>query len=167
MNRMSFACADVGTLCFPAHVVQRMHAHRQVSSRSKEAGGILLGRHLLDSDDVIVDEVTEPMRTDRRTWSSFFRSVAHHATALNRWNSANGTCAYLGSWHTHPEPNPHPSGTDRSDWLHALARDRFEGSRLFFVIVGQQRLRVWQGRKDSEEIIELNQATAGVTREKN
>jgi len=53
------------------------------------------------------------------------------------------TTAYLGLWHTHPETDPTPSGVDRRDWEQAMSQDTFEGDRLFFPIVGTQRIRVW------------------------
>lgn len=46
-----------------------------------EAGGVLLGRHLLDSHDLVVDEVTTPKSGDRRSRFGFFRSKRHEALA--------------------------------------------------------------------------------------
>jgi integrative and conjugative element protein (TIGR02256 family) len=156
MSGLLFARHDGGTIYFTEPVVRCMHAHRQFSSTSREAGGVLLGRHLLDCQDAIVDEVTEPARTDRRSWAGFFRSLAHHAIAVKRWHASGGTCAYLGSWHTHPEPDPHPSSVDLADWRHALARDHYDGAALFFVIVGTQRLRTWQGDRRAAAIQEIH-----------
>lgn len=150
MKGLHFSRIDAGTLYLTADVVRRLQAHRQLDPGSREAGGVLLGRHLLDSDDLIVDDLTEPSRGDRRSWASFFRSMGHQAKALARWHRSGGTCAYLGSWHTHPEPDPKPSGTDIGDWQHALARDRYEGDNLFFAIVGTVRMRVWQGTRRAQ-----------------
>lgn len=141
---------DSGTIYFTGPVVAQLRAHRQTGSRSKEAGGVLLGRHLLGTADVIVDEITQPARSDKRSWSGFFRSLAHHTRAVRRWRESGGTCAYLGSWHTHPEAMPNPSTTDLADWRHALARDRYEGNSLFFVIEGMERMRVWQGTQNGD-----------------
>ncbi len=71
-----------------------------------EAGGVLLGRHLLDTEDVVVDEVTTPQKSDRRSRFSFFRSKRHNVIAQDRWSEDASTLAYLGSWHTHPERDP-------------------------------------------------------------
>jgi integrative and conjugative element protein (TIGR02256 family) len=145
---------DSGTIYFSGAVLSQLQSHRQLKTKSKEAGGVLLGRHLLGTLDIIVDEITQPVRSDRRSWSGFFRSLAHHTRAVTRWRESGGTCAYLGSWHTHPEDVPNPSSTDLEDWRHALDRDRYEGDSLFFVIVGTERARVWQGRR-SGTITEL------------
>jgi integrative and conjugative element protein (TIGR02256 family) len=125
------------------HAVEQMKAFAQRRWWHPEAGGVLLGRHLLDSPDVVVDEVTTPQNTDRRGRFSFFRSKKHETLARERWQEQVSTVAYLGLWHTHPEEDPTPSGVDRTDWQQALSRDTFEGERLFFPIVGTERIRVW------------------------
>lgn len=133
-----------------------MIEHRQRRWWSKEAGGVLLGRHLLESGDLAVDEVTVPQTTDICTRTSFFRSAAHQALALAKWHASGGTCGHLGLWHTHPEPVPTPSSIDLSDWRNALVADRFEGASLLFVIVGQRAVRCWQGWRDTNgEFLEL------------
>lgn len=123
--------------------VQQMLEFRQRSWWRAEAGGVLLGRHLLDTEDVVVDEVTTPQKSDRRSRFSFFRSKRHGIIAQNRWSEEASTLAYLGLWHTHPETDPTPSGVDRNDWIQALSSDTFDGDRLFFPIVGIERIRVW------------------------
>lgn len=130
-------------LVFANAAVRQLRAHVQRSRWQSEAGGALLGRHLLDSMDFVVDEVTVPQKQDRRSRFSFFRSMRHNALARERWAATRGTSAYLGLWHTHPERDPSPSSVDRRDWENAVAHDTFEGDRLFFSIVGIDRIRVW------------------------
>ena len=123
--------------------VEQMRAFTQKSRWQSEAGGVLLGRHLLDSADVVIDEVTTPQSSDQRTRFTFFRSKKHESLARQRWLEQASTMAYLGLWHTHPENDPTPSSVDRNDWTQAVSRDVFDGDRLFFPIVGIQRLRIW------------------------
>lgn len=123
--------------------VQQMLSFAQRRWWQSEAGGVLLGRHLLDSRDVVVDDVTTPQAADRRSRFGFFRSRRHEALAQERWRQQAGTSAYLGLWHTHPEPDPTPSSVDYRDWQQAVAGDAFEGDRLFFPIVGTNSIRVW------------------------
>lgn len=130
-------------LIFVPGAVEQMQAFAQRRCWHAEAGGVLLGRHLLDSADVVVDEVTTPQNTDKRGRFSFFRSNRHEALARERWHSEASTMAYLGLWHTHPEVDPTPSGVDHNDWAQAVSKDTFEGERLFFPIVGTQCIRVW------------------------
>ncbi|MBL8355475.1 MAG: Mov34/MPN/PAD-1 family protein [Delftia acidovorans] len=125
------------------HAVQQMLSFAQHHWLNCEAGGVLLGRHLLDSRDLVVDEVSTPQATDRRGRCSFFRSSKHEQVARQRWLDEHSTSAYLGLWHTHPERDPTPSSVDRRDWQQAVAADTYEGDRLFFPIVGTHRLRIW------------------------
>ena len=125
------------------HALKQMTAFRQGTWLKAEAGGVLLGRHLLESPDIIIDEVTVPQKLDLRSRFSFFRSRQHGQVALARWQAERQTLAYLGLWHTHPEADPTPSGVDRNDWEQAVAKDSFDGDRLFFPIVGIHRIRVW------------------------
>lgn len=123
--------------------VEKMLSFAQHRWWQREAGGVLLGRHLLDSHDLVVDEVTAPQSADRRSRFGFFRSKRHEALARDRWAQQAGTGAYLGLWHTHPEADPTPSGVDRQDWAQAVSSDGFDGDRLFFPIIGTSRIRVW------------------------
>lgn len=125
------------------HAVQQMHAFAQSHWWDCEAGGVLLGRHLLDSHDVVVDEVSTPQNSDRRSRFGFFRSSRHEHLARQRWLQQESTSAYLGLWHTHPEVDPTPSSVDRRDWQQAVSGDTFEGDRLFFPIVGTRNIRIW------------------------
>jgi integrative and conjugative element protein (TIGR02256 family) len=123
--------------------VEQMLAFRQRSWWHTEAGGVLLGRHLVDTDDIVVDEVTTPQKSDRRSRFGFFRSKKHSTIAQSRWSEEESTLAYLGLWHTHPERDPTPSGVDRQDWKQSVSKDTFHGDILFFTIVGIERIRVW------------------------
>lgn len=146
--KLLFQVTPIQRLIFVGDAVKQMQAHAQRSWWQAEAGGVLLGRHLLDSEDLVVDEVTTPQKQDRRSRFSFFRSKQHGVIARARWVARDSTIAYLGLWHTHPERDPSPSGVDRRDWENALANDVFEGDRLFFPIVGTDRIRVWSKTRD-------------------
>jgi integrative and conjugative element protein (TIGR02256 family) len=112
-----------------------------------EAGGVLLGRHLRDGNAIVVDAVTVPMDGDRRTRTRFHRAQRRHQAAIDAaWAASEGTCTYLGEWHTHPEPVPTPSLVDWADWRRRLRQDRYT-ELLFFVIVGTAAVRVWEGRR--------------------
>lgn len=125
------------------HALQQMLAFAQRRYGDCEAGGVILGRHLLDSCDVVVDEVTLPQNSDLRGRFSFFRSSKHEFEAHKRWVEEERTMAYLGLWHTHPEPDPTPSDVDRRDWMQAVSSDTFEGNRLFFSIIGSRSIGIW------------------------
>lgn len=155
--RLTFKIRNEGLLIFTAEAVEQMRSHAQHSMLQREAGGVLLGRHLLDSNDLVVDEVTVPQRGDRRSRFGFFRSKQHSALAQAKWAASKGTVAYLGLWHTHPEADPTPSSVDKHDWEKAVAMDSFQGAELFFPIVGTERIRVWTKSRNGpiRELLEL------------
>jgi integrative and conjugative element protein (TIGR02256 family) len=141
--RLTYKVAAESRLVITEEATAQMLAFAQHSWYQREAGGILLGRHLLDSDDVVIDEVTTPQRRDKRSRFGFFRSTNHHQVAQKKWRLSNETLAYLGLWHTHPEDDPSPSSVDRDDWVQAIATHVFHGDRLYFPIVGRKHIRVW------------------------
>jgi integrative and conjugative element protein (TIGR02256 family) len=122
-----------------------MHHFQQHTADATEAGGVLVGRHLRDGSAIIVDQVTVPMPGDRRSRFRFYRDHLRHQECIDQaWHASEGTCTYLGEWHTHPQTIPIPSATDRADWYRRLRTDQFT-EPLFFVIVGTIRTCIWEG----------------------
>lgn len=129
-------------------VLVRFAVYRQVNTHDREAGGVLLGRHLLHTSDIVIDEITEPMSGDRRSRFEFRRGQKSHQRRSDEvWEASGSTCVYLGEWHTHPEPDPTPSSTDLNDWRRRLRTDAFDGDALYFIIVGTQTIRAWEGAR--------------------
>ena len=142
---MRFRRLGGGELRLSDAVTQAMRVHVQRSRSSSEAGGILLGRLLLEHDDVVVDEVTVPGAQDRGSRCSFFRAQEPAQKVVNdAWARSEGSINYLGEWHTHPEDDPQPSAHDRQDWSRLVTSQRYEQDGLFFVIVGRQIIRAWE-----------------------
>ena len=137
-------------------VILQMEKYRQDIYRKPEAGGILLGREIVDSKDIIVDSISTPLPGDKQTRFSFFRNAKHHQKIIEKtWHESKGTYNYLGEWHTHPEPLPSPSSTDLKDWKRKLKQDQFYSDYLYFVIIGIQQIFVWEGCKQTNNIIKL------------
>ena len=140
-----FTRAYGGRLQIASEVATAMRRFVQDQSEKSEAGGVLLGRHLAETSDIVVDEVTIPMRGDRRRRCRFFRARRQHQNAIDEaWERSGGTCTYLGEWHTHPEHSPTPSIVDWASWQKKLLFDRHSGV-LFFVILGTDEIRAWEG----------------------
>jgi integrative and conjugative element protein (TIGR02256 family) len=141
-----------------AAVVDVLLSHAQRDPNAMEAGGVLMGRHIRGTRDVVVDSVTTPMRGDRQRRFRFHRSRKPHQRALDEaWESSQGTCVYLGEWHTHPEPYPTPSSVDLADWRKRLQHDEVDSESLFFVLVGQELCVAWEGLRSTREISRLEQ----------
>jgi integrative and conjugative element protein (TIGR02256 family) len=123
-----------------------MHQFVQTNKEAPESGGTLIGRYISGTDDVVVDEITVPLPSDDQTRHTFLRTQASHQQKIERaWEDSGNTQTYLGEWHTHPEAVPVPSELDQATWIKKLFRDRF-GESLFFLIVGTERIRAWEGR---------------------
>jgi len=147
-ERRRFRRADGSVLLIDTEPLAVMLGYRQTARRDPEAGGVLLGRYLQEAPHVVVDEVTVPMQGDRRRFTAFRRGRAQHQQIIDeRWGASGGTCQYLGEWHTHPEGVPHASLVDECDWRRRLRNDTFDSDSLFFIIVGIDAVRAWEGTR--------------------
>jgi integrative and conjugative element protein (TIGR02256 family) len=137
-------------------VIAKLMQYQQVSSGIPEAGGVLLGRYLIGSDNVVVDKTTNPMPGDKQSRHRFSRrSATHQKIITEAWQESAETCNYLGEWHTHPEGNPSPSIIDLFDWRKRFLIDRIDSDRLYFVIVGTKHINVWQVHRKRLRIEQL------------
>jgi len=128
-------------------VFRKLSVFAQDTFDKKEAGGVLLGRHIIGSDDIVVDDITTPMKGDYCGRYFFIRGQRNHQEVIDKvWQESKGTCTYLGEWHTHPEKKPKPSCLDLDEWMRRIKNDTFYGDALFFIIVGTTKIRVWEGQ---------------------
>lgn len=149
---------DNGLLKLPHEVITEISAFRQTTENNLEAGGILLGRLIIDTNDIVIDYVTSPMNDDKRSRFGFFRAEQPHQSILfNKWESSFGTCNYLGEWHTHPEPVPKPSNRDIRSWQAQCQKLPKGRNCLYFVIVGTETLTVWKAKRRPFTIQQLKQ----------
>lgn len=155
-DNLRFRNIQGGILKISKKALHQMENYVQNDKGKKEAGGVLLGRFIIGTADVIVDQVTEPMPSDRRSRRRFFRTSKDHQAVIDRrWYQSRHRCNYLGGWHTHAELNPSPSGIDERDWKHSLQTDQFDCETLYFIIVGIQKIRAWEGDRYTLAITEL------------
>ncbi len=139
--------------------LQKIIEYLQVNDEMKEAGGVLLGRYIIDSNDIVVDDITTPMQNDVRKRFFFLKQKKYHQKIVTEsWIKSKGTCNYLGEWHTHPEAIPTPSIVDTKEWERLLKSTKFEGESLYFVIAGTEQIRIWECSKTNfivqlEEIV--------------
>ena len=151
-----FQNSNGGILKVSNYAIRRMQTFIQDQPYKMEAGGVLLGRFIVDSSDVVVDDVTIPMAGDIRRRNRYYRQSPKHQEAIdNAWTRSNQRCNYLGGWHTHPEFTPSFSRIDKKDWKRALNIEQFDNNVMYFVIIGIGVLRVWEGQKGSGKISPL------------
>ncbi|RKH03474.1 hypothetical protein D7X32_13815 [Corallococcus carmarthensis] len=127
-----------------------------MKERDHEAGGILLGRRIVDSENVIVDQVGEPSSSDVQARFRFMRSKLPAQRLVDEaWASSNGTLNYLGEWHSHPEDHPIPSTVDLENWRQIALRVVFEHDFLVFIIIGRVSVRAWEVERQHVAIRQL------------
>jgi integrative and conjugative element protein (TIGR02256 family) len=122
-----------------------LNRFRQILPNRAEAGGMLLGRLIDGTEDIVVDEVTVPVARDKRHRFSFFKAKdTAQKQVVDAWENSTQTRNYLGEWHSHPEDDPSPSGTDLSNWRRIVRESQFEQGSLMFLIVGRVSVRAWE-----------------------
>jgi integrative and conjugative element protein (TIGR02256 family) len=155
-KKTQYILSNGGYLKIDKEALQVICSFKQVDKKDLEAGGIIMGRFIRNSKNIIIDKVTEPAKEDKRTRYSFKRrSVQHQIILEDQWSKSHGTCNYLGEWHTHPENNPSPSGIDLKDWKRKLKADIFSSRYLYFIIAGITGLEIWEGDRRTLEIKQL------------
>lgn len=151
-----FELTNGGKIKLTGSVIETLQQHKQENKDSKESGGVLLGRFIKVSKNIVVDKVTTPSDGDKQTRFSFKRlSPLHQEIVTEEWKKSNGTCNYLGEWHTHPEDFPTPSSVDMKDWKRKLKKDVFSGRYLYFIIAGIKGIGIWEGDRRTLEIVKL------------
>ncbi len=133
--------------------IKKMDGYKQINNNIPEGGGLLLGRTDISGNTYIVD-ITEPLSKDIRKQYFFKRIDKRHIELLK---IANQRCLYFkGNWHTHSQAYPVPSWLDKKSWKTAMRKSKpGESVYIFFIIVGINRLRVWAGNMETEEINEM------------
>jgi integrative and conjugative element protein (TIGR02256 family) len=143
---MLFHRYQAGILKIGGAAVAVMQQYAQTDPTMLEAGGVLLGRYIVDTPNIVIDRITIPSLHDRRSRFRFFRSKQPHQEIIDQtWKESAHTSTYLGEWHTHPETMPTPSIIDTFDWCRKLMFDQFS-ENIFFIIVGTVELCVWEGQ---------------------
>lgn len=126
-----------GFVIFSPRVLRLFRRYRQNGRGTLEAGGVILG--FRKGIHLEVCAVTPPQTSDFRTRFSFIRwEKGHQRYASLLWNRSHGRIDYLGEWHTHPEPKPHPSLLDLSEWKGIAYR--LAVHQVLMVIVGTREL---------------------------
>lgn len=148
---LSFRLPQESVVTLAEAVLETMWGFAQHRRRDKEAGGMLIGHHPLDTEDITLDRLTTPQPEDRRGRHFFHRDQAAHQQLLDlQWILSDGKRTYVGEWHTHPEDDPQPSGLDLNSWRKAVRSTDFHGPGLLFIIVGRHTTRIWYGTKGQD-----------------
>lgn len=136
-------------------VLLSIKSYLQISGKSLEAGGVLLGRENANDKNIIIEYCTEPYSDDIRSRNKFNRIDRNHIDFFNKINKDYKMIYfYIGEWHTHPEDIPTPSQQDISNWKDLVRKDTSD--IYYHIIAGRKIFRVWKqiGSKKCEMIYE-------------
>lgn len=141
------AWSDNGSIS--SEVLNKLGAWRQSEIEAPEAGGALLGFIDIETNGLLVTEITTPDFGDKRTRTGFYRGRGHQRE-LKRWHEKTINGTLIGLWHTHPEKKPIPSIVDLRDATHVLKNGSYVSSGLLYLIVGITELGVWYAHPGKE-----------------
>jgi len=111
-----------------------MYRYRQLTPKAKEAGGQLFAKFV--GADTIIVEATTPSILDKRSRQGF--KPNRRLQQIEIWQRHKDGLHFIGDWHTHPEENPHPSGTDIRDMTECYRLSTHKLRAFVMVIVGTQ-----------------------------
>ncbi len=122
-------------LIFAEYVVLHFMKYRQRYWFQREAGGQLFAT--FDGDRILVNDVTGPHRSDRRTRNSYIPDPKIEQAEIHERFSRG--LHYVGDWHTHPELTPSLSVTDKTSIRECVCRSKHELNGFVHVVVGQAK----------------------------
>ena len=162
-----FQKQDGGKLKITNNVLEQFRLFRQIEQGEHEAGGLLLGRYIINSNDTIIDLISTPQLNDVSSPVKFIKNKDEHQAIVDEaWEKSCGTCNFLGEWHTHPEKIPSPSIIDIKNWKSIISKAVFESNSLYFLIIGSSQISAFEVTKSNRNIIQLQWQRKRQTTEK-
>lgn len=139
------------------NVLINLRRYIQYKDYQNESGGMLIGSILNTGNSLEVNDLTEPINSDKSSRVNFHRSKEHNKILQDKWREGNFTKMYLGEWHTHPEKDPYFSAQDSKNWLNLNKKARTDSPLLIFLIVGEEIIRFWIIERQHKQIIRLGE----------
>jgi len=116
-------------------VVNIWRKYQQRDIKDNEACGVLIGGYNEKQNKIFIDLCTEPQKADIRKRTCFTLKDPFHQKRVNDvFISSQQTQFYLGTWHSHPENYPSPSGVDLEDWGKCIKRNSHNKFMVFAII---------------------------------
>lgn len=116
---------------------------------AKHSAGVMIGRHIIDTEDVVVDEVTVEALGNRVSRSSEPHESAHTAWYLR----TDGRIGYIGEWQTAKTGDY--LGGYAAEWQRRLREDKTGFPHTLFALVYPDGVRLWEGEVATGRIVEL------------
>lgn len=116
-------------------VWETFRQHQQ-KHREAESGGILVGEIYPESSKIIVKKAIVSLKA-KRTLYGIRIDMEEMQSKLDFERKESGyTYYYLGNWHTHPEPYPTPSWTDKWTYRKNTKEVELVSNFILFTIIG-------------------------------
>ena len=109
-----------------------MTQFQQTAERDKEAGGQLFA--IFEGSDTVIVEATPPKVLDWRTRRKFRPNRILQRREI-RCRYKRGL-HFVGDWHTHPEPIPHPSAADVRSMQECFNKSVHDLAAFVMIILG-------------------------------
>lgn len=97
-------------IIFSQNVLEHMFSFVQDKVHLPEAGGQLFSKNP-DDGNIIIDEITGPYPTDKRSRYNWIPDITK--MSFDREQLFDKGLYIVGLWHTHPELTPHSSQKDK------------------------------------------------------
>jgi integrative and conjugative element protein (TIGR02256 family) len=137
------------TIIINENVLKIFNHYRQTSSKMNEAGGILLGQ--LKNKTIYIQKASIPNMFDKQSRLNFVRDKNAAQIIIDyEFINSSSDIVYLGEWHTHPEGDPIPSGTDKK-----MIKDQFNLGKLnesFVILIIQGIKGLYVAIYDNNEL---------------
>lgn len=136
-------------------ILSHLYDKRQININDYESGGMLIGSIIRGSNDIIIEDLTLPIKEDNRSRLNYVRSEKHNELLEQKWVNSQFTKMYFGEWHTHPQADPLPSSQDVRNWHNLMKESKTETELLIFIIAGIDVFKIWIGDRERLEIYQV------------
>jgi integrative and conjugative element protein (TIGR02256 family) len=129
-------------------VLELIKSFKQFGAIENESGGILLGQ--ISDKSIYILRASTPNKFDKSSRYSFECNKDAAQVILNyEFQNSDKKTIYIGEWHTHPEKNPTPSGTDKSMIIGQFKKNKLNEPFLILIIQGLSEfyIALWDGKK--------------------
>lgn len=137
------------------NVINKAIPYLQTEAYSNEACGYIVGYENGVTSNITLMDISIPQENDFRARIFCKLKDIHHKIFLKKHSKMKNY--YMGTWHTHPQTNPHYSQIDYKEWLETLQCDKTGCNYAFFIIFGTIDFKIWCGCFDDNNIIELTE----------
>lgn len=129
----SFVESSTGLkITFTDNVIEKFKHYKNAD---KEAGGLLFTSNL-HPNILIIDSISLPEKSDSRFFAFFKLNIRLANRKIRKMFKSN--YQYVGEWHSHPEPFPKLSETDRRTILSVFNESEHNLAYMIHVIIGTQ-----------------------------